>query len=367
MAERWAVTWRPRRFEEVLGQSHIINFFKIILTAFYQEEKGLPVGVIFCGSSGVGKTTLARVIAASLNCDHRQGIEPCGKCPSCEQIIQGRGGIYEVDASFFGRVENIRSLRNRLGSYSFSAYQVVIIDECHMMSKEAFNVLLKLLEEPPEKVFFILVTTEVDKVLGTVRSRLLEFRFRLIQWNLVKAFLQKHLEEEGVKCEAALYFKLYRMAQYNLREVIMMIEQLTIAGNGIISEELVSSIYGDTSFYDNLVAVIQKGDYGKALEMYEEHMIVQPDVTMFINELIECIGELLKKSLQSGSSACRAYGDMLKSIYNFMSSKMRITGLSGVRLLLNDLCDIAGGGLKQSQDSKVLSSTEIISLLTNKS
>ena len=364
MSERWALTWRPKKFSEVLGQKHVIAFFKIILDSYYKGGKRLPVGVLFSGYSGVGKTTLARIIAASLNCDKREGVEPCGVCDVCKQIIDGKGGILEIDASYFGLVENVRALRSRLHLYSLNKYQVVILDECHMMSKEAFNVLLKLLEEPPKSVLFILVTTEAEKVLDTVKSRLLEFSFRHIPWAEIDTFLEKLLKAEDAVCKLELCRQVYYLSNYNLRDVIVTLEQLSILGKGTITAELVAEVCGDLSLFATLTNAVLEGDYSKAVGCYETFIISQPDLRVFLDGFTEHLSSSLLRALRTSHPNANKYGGLLHKLYSFRSTLVALKSLSSVKLLLFEMCAAISGEVYRSSESRTLSPEEIIKALT---
>lgn len=336
MSTRWALAHRPKKFSEVVGQSHVTTFFEIILKNYFEKGTDLPVGALFGGHSGVGKTTIARVIASSLNCQNRNGYEPCGECSSCQSIVQGTGGVLEIDASFFGLVDNIRHLRDRLASYSFRDYQVVIIDECHMLSREASNVLLKLFEEPPEKVFFILCTTEVEKILDTVRSRLVEFRFSVIDQGEVLNFLQEVLKQEGVTCDIKLLQQLIFVANNNVRDMLVSLEQLSVVSGGDIKEEHLTSAYGDVFIVEKIVDALRAGDYVDALSLYDKHAIFQADFKYLLNGVIRVLGNRLQTSLVRGGADAKWYADSLRQIYNFLHGRLlMLEGSSAARLLFS--------------------------------
>lgn len=335
MSERWGVSYRPNKFGEVVGQEHVVAFFNTVLGNYFNDRTALPVGFLFGGHSGVGKTTIARVVAASLNCEHRDGIEPCGECETCASITGGTGGgVLEIDASFFGLVDNIRSLRDRLSSYSFAKYQVVILDECHMLSREASNVLLKLLEEPPENVLFIMCTTEVGKMLDTVRSRLVEFRFSLIPAKQVVGYIQTVLQQEKVTCSDELVYRLYKLSDQNLRDVLVSLEQLALLGHSEITQEQIAEVYGDVYVYDKIVNALRKGDFVESMKEYQKYMVRQPDFKQLVEGLVIHIGEKLHEAILSGTPDSAWYAYALKTLYEFLSNRMtEYKGAAAVRLL----------------------------------
>jgi len=366
----WNLKFRPKKFSEVIGQTHIVQFFKIVLKHYYEKQAGLPVGVLFGGHSGVGKTTLARIIAASLNCSSRQGVEPCGVCSSCKHIIEGEGNIFEIDASFFGSVGNMRDLRTRLSSYSFNSYEIVIVDEAHLLSREAASIFLKLLEEPPENVFFVLITTELHKILDTVRSRLLEFRFRIIRSDLIYKYLREILKEEKVECSDELIQKLYQLAQGNLRDVIVSLEQLSILGDGIITEEGVSMVCGDIHIYENVLKALLSANYAQAVDLYEKVALVQPDFKLFIDGFLSYLGGVFKEAIKSGDNIAVIYSLFFRRIYKFLSLPLGLGQFASVNLLFSDLIEVVkktkGITTFTPQSDDVISNKVVFELLANK-
>ena len=369
MSVRWAITYRPSQFREVVGQEHVVAFFQTVLTNYFEQETMLPVGVLFGGHSGVGKTTVARVIAASLNCDKREGVEPCGECETCREIIEGRGHVMEIDASFFGLVDNIRGLRDRLSSYSFSSYQVVILDECHMLSREASNVLLKLLEEPPKNVLFILCTTEVNKILNTVRSRLVEFKFTLIAEQDVLAFLTDVLKKETVTCSPELLVRLYKLSDFNVRDVLVALEQMALLGAKEITAETLTAIHGDVYVFEKLSVALMKGRYDEAMLIYQSYMERQSDFKAFVEGLSHHLGEQLRASLITGDPNSEWYAFALRTVYDFLSRRLtEYRGVAAARLLLFKLlpADVLGTVVQSIHDAPLaqVSGDELRKLLT---
>lgn len=348
MTQRWAISYRPNQFKKVLGQVAVVNFFKAVLGRYYLEGGELPVGFLFGGRSGVGKTTLARIIGASLNCDKRSGVEPCGECASCQRIMSGEGSVIEVDASFFGLVDNIRELRDQLQMYSVSAYKVVILDEAHMMSKESFNVLLKLLEEPPAKTLFILCTTESEKVLETVRSRLLEFRFVAIPQNVVFAYLDKLLKRENVQCDSSIYVRLYRLSDDNLRNVIVSMEQLALLGKGKVDKDLVVKTFGDIFVFEKILDGIKVGDYGRVIELYRTYNTFYTDFVRFLNGFLRIAGDYFLAAILKGSSDVLFYGTLFRAIYRFQQTAVSLKGEAAANLFFHSIIMEVAGEIKTS-------------------
>lgn len=203
MSETLYRKYRPQRFSEVIGQEHICT------TLQHQLEHGkLAHAYLFCGMRGVGKTTVARLLAKAVNCERRKpgDSEPCNHCPSCEAIATGRSlDLLEIDAASNRRIDDIRELREHIPTGPASSkYKVVIVDEVHMLTTEAFNALLKTLEEPPAHVIFVLATTEVHKVPDTILSRCQRFDFRRLSMADLKRRLLTLTKAEGVTVDESV-------------------------------------------------------------------------------------------------------------------------------------------------------------------
>jgi len=342
---RWHITGRPRQFKQVLGQTHVKRFLNIILNDFFEKGAELPVGFLFGGGSGIGKTTIARIIGCSLNCEHKQGSEPCGECNSCKKIIDGRGSVMEIDAAIFGLVANVRKLSRDLKAYTFAEYQVVILDEAHMMSTEASNVLLKLLEDPPDKVLFILCTTDITQIIGTVRSRLLEFRFRDISWLEITAYLKGLAKQEGIKCDSSLYKRLYLLSKKNFRDFIVVLEQLASLNKGVITEKEANELFGDVRVFEKVIDAMNLGDYVQMIELYQEVSSFYVDFYDFLNGLLIVLGEAFLEVVRSGSPEAKTFSKLLHAIYRFQAVSFRLTGEAAAVQLFHILAE-EGKGIK---------------------
>lgn len=347
---RWHISGRPRQFKQVLGQAHVKRFLNIILTDFFEKDAELPVGFLFGGSSGIGKTTVARIIGCVLNCQQRKGSEPCGKCSSCEKVIEGRGSVMEIDAAIFGLVDNVRKLSRDLKSYTFADYQVVILDEAHMMSTEASNVLLKLLEDPPDKVLFILCTTDITQIIGTVRSRLLEFRFRDISWVEIREYLKQLAKQEGIKCDALLYKRLYLLSKKNFRDFIVVLEQLASLNKGIITEKEANELFGDVRVFEKIIDAMNVGDYVQMVELYREVSSFYVDFYDFLNGFLVVLGEAFLAVVRDGSPEAKIYSKLLHAIYRFQAVSFRLMGEAAAIQLFHILAE-EGRGIKFKQTS----------------
>ena len=233
--------WRPKTFADLVGQEHVVKALRNAL------EKGrLHHAYLLTGTRGVGKTTIARILAKSLNCENAQHGEPCGVCESCTQIDAGRYvDLLEIDAASNTGIDNIREvLENAQYAPTAGKYKVYIIDEVHMLSKSAFNAMLKTLEEPPEHVKFILATTDPHKVPVTVLSRCLQFVLRNMTAQQVSQHLAHVLTSEQIPYEAPALALLGRAAAGSMRDALSLLDQAIAMGSGKVAEQDVRQMIG---------------------------------------------------------------------------------------------------------------------------
>ena len=260
--------WRPRKFEDVIGQDHVVRALSNAL-----DTGRIHHAYLFTGTRGVGKTTLARILAKALNCvgvDGNGGItsKPCGVCAACSEIDSGRFvDLLEVDAATNTKVDEMRELLETAQYAPVSGrYKVYIIDEVHMLSKSAFNAMLKTLEEPPGHVEFILATTDPQKLPITVLSRCLQFNLKNLPATLLVEHLAKVLAAEKIPCELPALQLLGRAAEGSVRDSLSLLDQAIAYGAGEIKTEQVATMLGalDQTYLFALLDCLANGD-AKAL------------------------------------------------------------------------------------------------------
>ena len=275
--------WRPKTFADLVGQEHVVKALQNALAA-----GRLHHAYLLTGTRGVGKTTIARILAKSLNCENAQHGEPCGQCQSCRDIDAGRFvDLLEIDAASNTGIDNIREvLENAQYAPTAGKYKVYIIDEVHMLSKSAFNAMLKTLEEPPEHVKFILATTDPHKVPVTVLSRCLQFVLRNMTAQQVSNHLAHILDAEQIAYEAPALALLGRAAQGSMRDALSLLDQAIAMGSGSVTEADTRQMIGaadHTLLYTLLDALSQRN--GEALIAQARQMAAEG--TGFDNALAE--------------------------------------------------------------------------------
>src|ERR1700761_5461067 len=229
-----ARTWRPKKFAELVGQEHV----RRALTHALDTDR-VHHAFLFTGTRGVGKTTIARILAKCLNCDRGVSATPCGECPSCVAIDEGRFvDLIEVDAASRTKVDDTRELLDNVQyAPTRGRYKVYLIDEVHMLSTHSFNALLKTLEEPPPHVKFLLATTDPQKLPVTVLSRCLQFNLKRIPLAQIAAHLRAILEKEGIEFEPAGLALVAQAADGSMRDGLSLLDQLIAFGGGKAGED----------------------------------------------------------------------------------------------------------------------------------
>ncbi|GAB4438965.1 MAG: hypothetical protein OHK0040_10460 [bacterium] len=233
--------YRPKTFDEVIGQQSIVKLLKNALSS-----KKIPHAFLFTGIRGTGKTTTARIFARALNCEKGIVENPCNECSACLQLLEGRNmDVFEIDGASNTSVNDVRMLKeNTRFLPSQSRYKIYIIDEVHMLSTEAFNALLKTLEEPPEYVVFILATTEPQKIPETVLSRCIRLNFKRVEPKEVADYLGSVLKEEGISYDESALYLIARRSEGSVRDALSLLELVLAYGDGYVREDDVNTVLG---------------------------------------------------------------------------------------------------------------------------
>lgn len=277
--------WRPRIFREMVGQEHVL---KALINAL--DHNRLHHAYLFTGTRGVGKTTIARILAKCLNCETGISSEPCGTCSACREISEGRFvDLIEVDAASRTRVEDTRELLDNVQyAPTRGRYKIYLIDEVHMLSNHSFNALLKTLEEPPEHVKFLLATTDPQKLPVTILSRCLQFNLKNMTPERIVEHLRKVLGEEMVPFDDAALWLLARSADGSMRDALSLTDQAIGFGSGKVSETDVSAMLGtiDHKLIEKLMGALVTTDAQTVLQAVAEFSEHAPDYSAALGDLI---------------------------------------------------------------------------------
>ncbi|HET9765211.1 MAG TPA: DNA polymerase III subunit gamma/tau, partial [Thermoanaerobaculia bacterium] len=251
--------WRPQDFASLIGQEPVVTALRNALV-----EGRIAQAYLFAGIRGVGKTTAARVLAKALNCEHGPAADPCNDCVACREITVGADlDVLEVDAATYSKVEQVRDLTESLRyGPARDRYKVVVLDEVHRLSRQAFDALLKIVEEPPPHLVFVFATTEAEAVPATILSRCQEFRFRRVPVETLAAHLETLCRAEGITASPSAVRLLARAGEGSVRDAVALLDQLATYGAGSIADEDAARLLGgfDLDLFHRLLAAIAKGD-----------------------------------------------------------------------------------------------------------
>jgi DNA polymerase-3 subunit gamma/tau len=277
--------WRPRRFADLVGQGHVVR----ALTNALDHDR-LHHAFLFTGTRGVGKTTIARILAKSLNCETGVSSQPCGRCSTCLEVDDGRFvDLIEVDAASRTKVDDTRELLDNVQyAPTRGRYKVYLIDEVHMLSGHSFNALLKTLEEPPPHVKFLLATTDPQKLPVTVLSRCLQFNLKRLQPMQIEAQLAKILGAEGITFDAASLSLLARSADGSMRDSLSLLDQAIAFGGGRVNEADVREMLGsiDHSVITDLLAALAALDAAVLLRVVNSAAERSIDFDILLQDLL---------------------------------------------------------------------------------
>ncbi|MGI9536622.1 MAG: DNA polymerase III subunit gamma/tau [Desulfocapsaceae bacterium] len=288
----FARKYRPQTFEQVVGQKPVVKTLQNSL-----KRERVAHALLFSGVRGVGKTTLARLMAKSLNCQDGPTAIPCNNCRSCQEISAGSAlDLLEIDGASNRGIQEVRELKDKIKFMPTSSrYKIIIIDEVHMLTNEAFNALLKTLEEPPAHVYFMFATTELHKIPVTILSRCQRFELRRVSSEDLSHHFAKLAQSEEVEIETKALSLIVREADGSVRDGLSLLDQVLSYGESPIDENDVVEVLGlvKRELVLGIAEALLSGDRSKALTMLAEAFDFGMDVKRFITDLLECFRSLL--------------------------------------------------------------------------
>ena len=284
--------WRPQTFDDLVGQQHVTDTLKNAI-----KNDRVAHAYIFSGARGVGKTTAARILAKALNCVKGPTPQPCGECDSCKEIAAGTSlDVIEIDAASNRGIDQIRELREMVRyAPAASRSKVVILDEAHMLTGEASNALLKTLEEPPDRVIFVMATTQPEDLVDTIRSRSQHFHFRALTFGEITGRLEEIARKEDLKMEAGAMAVIARIAEGSLRDALSLLEQARAYCGDTITDQEVRELLGvvPDDALEELVGAISEGSADRALGLVHTFQKEGRNLQHFCREAIRHMRNLL--------------------------------------------------------------------------
>jgi len=366
--------WRPQSFDEIIGQEHITTTLKNAI-----EQDRVAHAYLFCGPRGIGKTTTARLVAKSLNCEKGPTPNPCNKCIPCQEISESRSlDIIEIDGASNRGIDDVRELRENVKfSPHHGKFKVYIIDEVHMLTPEAFNALLKTLEEPPKHVKFIFATTAAYKVIPTILSRCQRFNFRRLSNHDIAKKIKKITQKEKIKIEEAALFTIARSASGSMRDAESLLDQLATYCKGNITIKDVNSILGsvEEDVLHEFAQYILKRETASSIKLVNRIIDEGVDPAQFLQNLMEYFrsamllkegkqtGELLEITKDEAEKLIRVIEaltteDILYIMYSIINAKVSLRRASSKKIALELLA------VKLTRKGSIVSLAEIMARIS---
>lgn len=320
--------WRPQAFGDMVGQQHIVQTLQNAI-----RENRLSHAYLFSGPRGTGKTSAAKILAKAVNCEHGPSPEPCNECPVCKRITAGAVmDVVEIDAASNRGVEEIRDIRDKV-KYAPTEVRrkVYIIDEVHMLTTEAFNALLKTLEEPPEHVMFVLATTESHKLPATIISRCQRFEFRRVSLREQAGLLRQICEQEGFQAEDPALEYIARLSDGGMRDAISLLDQIaSFTGGNVSLDQAIDATGGlPSEQFARLAASVRDGDVSAVLQEIDEMMAAGKSADKCLEQLMyyfrDMLLALLAPETAGASGRVASPGDLRELAAGF--SRERLFGM----------------------------------------
>ncbi len=306
--------WRPRDFDDVCGQDGITDILK-----YEVEGNKLSHAYLFCGSRGTGKTSCAKILAKAVNCENPRNGNPCNECEACRSIDMGIAtDVIEMDAASNNGINDVRDMQDEIAfTPALLRYRVYIIDEVHMMSGQAFNALLKTLEEPPEYVIFILATTEYNKLPTTIVSRCQRFDFKRISTSVIISRLLEISKNEGINITEDAARIIARVSRGGMRDAISLLE-LCAGANTKIDDSLVFATVGSGNRESaiEIIKALGKSDYDTVYKVIDEIVMKSGDLSVFWQEIIDSYRDIM---VVKNSENAKTYLDLTDAEYTSLS------------------------------------------------
>jgi len=325
--------WRPRRFSEVVGQPAIRRTLENALRA---DRVGHAY--LFAGPRGTGKTTVARLLARAVNCQAPAGPEPCNECPPCRSALEGASpDVVEIDAASHRGIDEMRDLRERVrAAPAISRFRVYVIDEAHMLTPEAFNALLKTLEEPPSHAIFILATTEPHKMPVTVLSRCQRFDFRRVPEAEIRSALESVAAAEGAEVTSAAMAAMASRAEGSLRDALGLLEQCLAYAGSRLDLEQVHEVLGtvDGRFLERLAVGVRDGSVRELLALVEEVVAGGKDVRQLVRDLMDYLRGQLVAAVEGGSDGGWKPAELIRQLQEIARAEADMRWSPHPRLVL---------------------------------